>query len=280
MLRLERGADSLVILPEAGGCILGWTRDGVDLLRHPSPEAVIEMRPGAMGCFPLVPYCNRIGFRRFTWMGQSYDLAANFGDHPHAIHGVGWKAVWRILEAGPDHAVLFLSHAADGEGARAWPFAFDATLSYRLNDDGLTISLSATNRHSGPAPMGLGVHPFFPRARDAGLTFQAGGVWITRDALPVQHVSVPSAWDHTSGRLVSNETLDHCFTGWTGIARLPGLTIEADAVFADLQVFTPANADFFCVEPVSHPPDPFARNDIAALEPGETLSGHIRFTPV
>ena len=280
MVRLSRGPDSLVVLPDAGGSILGWTRGGVDLLRHPSPEAVIGMHPGAMGCFPMVPYCNRIGFRRFVWEETPHELAPNFGDHPHAIHGVGWKTRWRTEACGADHALLSLSHDATGDLARAWPFAFDATLSYRLTGNGLTIGMTATNRHAADAPMGLGVHPFFPRPAGASLGFQAYGVWLNQDALPVSHVAIPPEWDHASGRPVAGEPLDNCFTGWTGVARLPGLTIEADSVFNCLQVFTPAGADFFCVEPVTHPPDPFGRHEITILPPGATLSGSIRFTPV
>jgi aldose 1-epimerase len=84
--------------------------------------------------------------------------------------------------------------------------------------------------------------------------------------------------------------LDNCFTAWDGTADIlagrASLRIEASAVFRQLQVFTPTWADFFCVEPISHVPDAVNRSDLPIdqamhiLEPNETLSGTVRFTPV
>ena len=275
MLRLSRGPDEVIVTPETGGAIVSWTRDDRAVLRQPAPGAPAE--PGAMGCFPLVPFCNRIGFRRFVWAGQPYELAPNFGDHPHAIHGVGWQRAWRVEEAAADRAVLSLRH----EASASWPFPFDATLTYDLTGLGLSIGLRATNRHGAPAPMGVGLHPYFPRpSAGAAVRFDASGVWFNHpDALAERHGPIPAAWDHAGGRAVDDEPLDNCFTGWTGRAALPGLTIQADAAFRDLQVFTPAGADFFCVEPVSHAPDAINRGEMAVLAPGESLEGVVRFLP-
>ena len=60
-----------------------------------------------------------------------------------------------------------------------------------------------------------------------------------------------------------------------------GVTITADAAFRHLQVYTPRQHDFFCVEPVSHVPDAINRPDLPpgqgmhVLQPGATLSGII-----
>jgi len=277
MPRLSRGADSLVLTPEHGGSIVGWTRDGIHLLRRPSPEAVLLGRPGAMGCFPLVPFCNRIADRRFNHAGRGFELAANFGDQPHAIHGIGWQRPWRVESVAADSATLSLDH--DASDAAAWPFAFTARLTYRLTARGLTIRLDATNRHPSPAPMGIGAHPWFPRPEGASIAFEADGVWFNRNSLPATHGPLPAGWNHAAGRAADGEPLDNCFTGWHGVARIPGLRIAADPVFGNLQVYTPPGADFFCVEPVSHVPDAINRPDLppaqamTVLAPGETLSG-------
>ena len=285
MLQLSRGDDSLVLAPEFGGAVLGWTRRGIPMLRRPSPEAVLLGRQGAMGCFPQIPYCNRIANRRFNWAGQTYELAANFGDSPHAIHGLGWQRPWLVEAVTVNVATLSLRHDATGEAAHAWPFAFAARLTWRLSARGLTIQIEATNLHHAPAPMGIGAHPWFPRTPGASITFDADGVWLTRDALPVTHEPVPAGWSHAAGRPVDRDTLDHCFTGWTGQARIPDMRIEADPIFANLQVFTPTGADFFCVEPNSHVPDAINRPGLpdaqamTVLEPGQTLSGSMIFVP-
>ena len=54
------------------------------------------------------------------------------------------------------------------------------------------------------------------------------------------------------------ETIDDCFVGWTQFAHLRWpqagvqLWIQSSASASALVVFSPANADFVCVEPVSH----------------------------
>jgi aldose 1-epimerase len=284
VIQLTCGENALVVAPEHGGAIVGWTRRGTDLLRRPSPEAVLLGQPGAMGCFPLIPYCNRIADRRFHWAGRSYELGANFGDHPHAIHGVGWQSPWRTEAVSAASVTLSLHHDAAGVAARAWPFAFAARLTYRLTAQGLTIEIEATNREAVAAPMGIGAHPYFPRAAGASIAFQADGVWHNREGLPTTHGPIPAEWNHADGRLADRAPLDHCFTGWHGAARVPDLRIEAGPVFRNLQVFTPAGADFFCVEPVSHVPDAINHLELpeaqamSVLEPGQTLSGSMTFT--
>lgn len=278
-------------MPRSGGAILGWRDGTTDLLRHASPGAALHGDVRAAGCFPLLPYANRIAQGRFAWDGHTHRLARNFGDHPHAIHGVGWQRDWQVSQVGRERVTLTLSHDAAGPAADAWPFAFDATLDYAVQPDGLTIGLSLTNRHEAAAPAGFGLHPYFPRTPGSTLQFVAGGVWQNdATALPVRHVAMPSEWDHATPRPVGSLPLDNAFTGWNGQARIyagpASLAIEADPVFRTLQVFTPKGADFFCVEPVTHAPDAINRPDLppdqamTVLAPGATLRGTVRLTQV
>jgi aldose 1-epimerase len=278
------GDDRLVVAPEQGAAILEWTRRGMHLLLRPLPGGVAG-RPGGTGCVPLVPFCNRIAWRRFSWAGRTYELAANFGTHPHAIHGIGWQRPWRVAEVSDDTVTLTLHHDARGGCARGWPFAFTSRLIYRLSAAGLTIQIEATSLHPEPAPMGIGAHPWFPRDAGATVAFQAKDVWLTREDLPLTHTRVPPEWEHAEGRTVDREKLDNCFTGWNGEARLPHLRITADPVLSNLQIFTPAAVNFFCVEPVSHIPDAINHNGLtsdqsmAVLSEGETLSASMMFVP-
>ena len=57
--------------------------------------------------------------------------------------------------------------------------------------------------------------------------------------------------------------------------------MEADAIFGNLVVYVPDGRDFFAIEPVSHSSDAInrpdlARNELAVLRPGETMSGVVR----
>jgi aldose 1-epimerase len=286
MLTLKSGASSLVVAPEYGAALTGWMAAATPILRRALPQASVAGDLDTMGCFPILPYCNRIGHARFHWRGTDYRLKRNFGDQPHSIHGVGWQRAWDVVEAGPRSASLALEHRPDP----SWPFAFAATVSYGLMETALTIAIRLTNRHHGPAPAGIGVHPYFPKAHNPALRFKATGAWENgSDALPSRHGPVPADWSHTAPRPVAESRLDHCFTGWDGTADIhagsASLRIEASEAFRHLQVFTPSWADFFCVEPVSHVPDAVNRPDLPAdqamhiLEPGATLAGTVRWAP-
>ncbi len=289
MLSLRAGDASLVLAPEIGGSILGWTLGARAILRRTPAEALIAGNGRGMACFPLVPYSNRIARGRFSLHGATHELALNFGDHPHSIHGIGWQSRWQVDEAGAQAARLSLTHRAEGAGAALWPFAFHATQSFHLSGDSLLVGLEIENLAPRPAPAGLGLHPFFPAAHRPVLHFAADAVWTNSpDMLPAAEIPVPAAWDHHAGLAVGSVALDNCFAAWRGRADIawappgPLLSIEATALFHHLVVFTPPGADFFCVEPVSHMNDALNRletpdHGMHILEPGESLQGEIRF---
>ena len=225
MLTLSRGDDLLILAPEHGGAIVGWTRRGTHLLRHPSPEAVLLGQPGAMGCFPLVPFCNRIAYRRFTWAGRTYELAANFGDHPHAIHGVGWQRPMAGRERDLPTARYFrcITTRISRLAVRVRGAAYLPSDRARADDrDGSDQS------SFGDRPDGTGSPPLFS-ARHRCVDRIPGGWRVAepRRASRDLRADPGSGWNHTEGRAVDREPLDNCFTGWHGDARLPGMRIES-----------------------------------------------------
>lgn len=262
MLSLRAGASSVVLAPETGGGLVGWTFAGIPVLRRALPQAIVQGNVRGLAGFPLLPFCNRIAYGRFGWDGHAYQVARNFGDHPHTIHGVGWQSAWTVRDIAAGSVALVLTHRPD----RHWPFAFAAALHVSLAERELRVGLQVDNRHSGPAPAGLGLHPYFPRAMFQTLRFNATGVWTTgADSLPDRHIAVPAGWDHSAGRAVGSVVLDHCFTGWDGRATLAGrdltLTLRAAPNLPFVQVYTPEGQDYVCVEPVSHMPDAINRPD-------------------
>ena len=219
---------------------------------------------------------------------RSYGLARADRSFPLPIHGLGWIRPWQVATVSHRSARLRLIHPAAAADHALWPFAFAAELRFDLEPDALTIGLRLANRHDGPAPAGLGLHPFFLRTTAASLRFAATGVWLTDAAqLPTELVPIPPEWDHAAGRRIGSVALDHVFAGWDGraeitLAPMPvTLTLEASEIFRHLVVFTPPGAGYFCVEPVSHMTDAVNRVDrsadtgLAVLAPGGALEGEI-----
>ena len=271
---LRAGPLRLALRPDIGGCIAGLWRDGLPVLRSLEPADVVEPRDA--GSFPLVPYSNRLGFRRFRWQGVDHTTQPNFPDNPHSLHGVGWHRPWAWASDGPDRAQLSLEHAPDGD----WPFAFEARQSFVLDAAGLLSTLAITNRADRPAPAGLGFHPNFPKRARSRLHIELSDRWES-DAgtqLPTRRVPQPGI-----DADVAHLDFDHCFEGWQGAARLRDerLRVTITSSLPYLVVYTPPLKDIYCVEPVSHVSNAIhmaepALHGLRTLQPGETFEAWMR----
>lgn len=272
-LQLAAGEARLDVEPALGAAIRRFTWGGRDVLR-PSPPDLDSVR--ATACFPLVPYSNRIRDARLTFGGRTYPLARNFGDHPHAIHGVGWQRPWDVTRHAKDFLQLTLLHHADDEPQReAWPWAFRAVQTFSLRPTALHATLVIESRADEPFPFGLGWHPYFPKSARTRLRFAAASVWVN-DAtqIPVERVAIPPSWRFESERALGDAVLDQVFNGWDGSALLVqpdgGIAVEvaADRACARLVVYAPAQRDFVALEPVTHETDAFNRAAAGAPDTG------------
>lgn len=283
-LQIADGRAELEVAP-AGGCITAfrWPNGAVpiDWLR-PAPEGS-DSAPTDTGCFPLVPYSNRIRDARFSFDGRDYRLARNFGGSPHSIHGHGWQTPWQVTQQERDSLTLTYEHDGDD-----WPSAYRAEQRFSLTEGALCVEVAVTNTGGRAMPAGLGLHPYFPRTPRCLLTAAVEGMWKTdAEVMPSGLIKAD-----LSGGLPPEETaLDNCFTGFAGRAvidwpeRHASLLLEADPALAFLVVFTPPGENFFCVEPVSHSTDAVnlaaERDDtgLKVLQAGERFAAAVRFTP-
>ena len=262
------------IAPAMGACIAGLWFDDVPVLRSPGASALTSVRQS--GSYPLVPFSNRIGQATLQWNGTSHPLVKNFGDEPHAIHGVGWQRPWAVLDADDRFALLSYQHKPDA----SWPFAFDTSQAFRLTANELEVTLSITNQSTSPTPVGLGWHPYFVKRAHSHIAFEAAGRW-EMDAL-----KLPTHRATTSGLDVDCVALDvdHCFDGWNGVVHLRDelLHTRLSSKLSRLVVFTNATRDFVAIEPVSHINNAISLMErkvataealgVSVLLPGESLS--------
>ena len=271
MLRLSSGDTVLDINPALGGSVARLTRNGQDVLR-PTPEGATDALQTS--CFPLVPFCNRIRDGKFVFEGHKVKLPPNLGDHPHALHGQGWRNAWSIIEASPTRAVLSYHHAPGD-----WPWDYEATLVYELRADGLRCFLSVRNLSRITMPAGLGFHPYFNRLPESRLKATVDGIWRSDDeCLPISWHAGVLRKDWTHGEPVAHYvTIDHCYTGFKGRAEIYDgdrltHTMRASPDCHWLHIFVPLGDTYFCVEPVNHMPDPFNQpnSGLKSLKAGET----------
>ncbi|MDL2338457.1 MAG: aldose 1-epimerase [Pseudomonadota bacterium] len=270
---LHAGALRLALRADLGGSIAGlWHRD-TPILRSTEPGSLAGARQSA--CYPLVPYSNRLAYKRFRWKGRDYTTETNFDDNPHSVHGVGWLRAWDMVSHSATDVVLRYRHSPDAH----WPFAFEAQQYFALTPHSLGMQMVFTNTADVAQPVGLGWHPYFPKRERSRLHIELSNRWES-DAtqLPVRQVAQAGIDSD-----VSHLGFDHCFDGWNGLARIRDekFSLQLTSNLTHLVVYTPADKPYFCVEPVSHVSnaihmaDPVAQG-LRTLQPGESFEASMR----
>jgi aldose 1-epimerase len=265
---LRAGALRLALRPDLGGSVAGLWHGDTPLLRSTEPAKLESAHAAAM--FPLLPYSNRLGYRRFRWRGQDHTTRANVEGSPHSLHGIGWQRPWRLVSSSALEVVLELTHVADAD----WPFAFTARQYFGLGADAFTARLQLTNGADREQPVGLGFHPYFVKRLRSRLHVELSDRWeADATLLPTRKVA-----QHGIDSDLSHLDFDNCFEGWRGPARIRDerFSLQLSSSLPYLVVYTPAERDYFCVEPVSHVSnaihmaDPMAHG-LVALAPGATF---------
>ena len=273
-----RNADTRVAVDAVhGGAIREFSWRGRAVLRPATSES--ETDPMSTSSFPLVPYANRIANGKFAFDGQEVQLWRNWDRDPHPLHGQGWRSAWTPQQHSDSHATLAFEGGGDD-----WPWRYQAVQDFTLLPDGLEIALSVQNRSARTMPAMLGLHPYFPQPASAVVQAHARTVWLTdAQALPVQEVMTPPDWSFDRPRRAARIELDHCFDHWDGTAVLswPDRVLKMTATGAQaLHVYTPAGADFFCLEPQTAAAGALHRGarEVAQLAPGARLALTVRFS--
>lgn len=264
---LRAGALRLALRPDLGGSIAGLWHHDLPVMRSTEPGQLEGARTSSS--FPLVPYSNRLGNRRFEWQGKAYTTQPNFNDSPHSLHGVAWLRAWQVLSHDASSVVLGYEHVPDAH----WPFAFRVAQHFRLTPQQLDVRLVLTNTDTRAQPVGLGWHPYFPKRPGSRLDLDVTTQWLSDANLLPTH-TVPRDGVHDT---VARLDVDHCFAGWHGPAliRDEHFSLRLTASAGHVVVYTPPDKDYYCVEPVSHAndalhlPDP-ARHGLVSVAPGAT----------
>ncbi len=273
LLELEDELTHLTLAPELGGSIVNWTvnSSGQPLLRRSDTHALNTGLPGKLGCFPLVPWSNRIsdgGFDRpHGWLA----LEPNSLTDPLPIHGSAWQQPWQLVSQTRDEVVLQLDSTT--------PFAYRARQRFHLSEGKLSIELHVTHLAEYAAWHGLGLHPYLPRTADTQLQAKAGKVWLCDAAkLPTRLSSLPADWDFQHLKALPDTLVDNGFCQWDGhcLIQQPdlGYELECQASGSDYYLlYCPVDLAFFCIEPVSHPVNAHhlpARPGLVLLEQGQS----------
>ncbi|WP_077045655.1 aldose 1-epimerase [Pseudomonas sp. KK4] len=253
LLELEDELTYLTLAPELGASIVNWTvRDtGQPLLRHADAHALDTGLPGKLGCFPLVPWSNRIAQGGFDCPDGWLALLPNSLTDPLPIHGSAWQQPWQVVSQTANETILQLDSST--------PFAYRARQRFHLNAGRLSIELQVTHLAPSAAWHGLGLHPYFPRTANTRLKAPAEQVWqCDASKLPTHLASLPADWNFQQAKALPDTLVDNGFCQWDGhcLIQQPdlGYELQCQATGSDYYLlYCPVGLGFFCIEPVSHP---------------------------
>jgi aldose 1-epimerase len=201
--------DQRAIVTEVGATLRSYTVGDVDLV---DGFGVGEMSSAGRGQI-LAPWPNRLEDGRYARYGKDGRAGLDEPERRNAIHGL---VRWLPWSAGTqDEKQVTLGCVLHPQPAYPWRLELQVT--YRLSSEGLTATATATNRSAGPAPFGIGFHPYVTIGAsldEASLTVPARHHLATDErGLPTTEEAVEGTpFDFVTRRRIGAIAMDTCFT--------------------------------------------------------------------
>jgi aldose 1-epimerase len=294
-----RAGGYCAVIASVGASLRTLTVDGRPLI---VPFEADQLRPAYRGA-TLAPWPNRVVDGRYRFAGVDHQLAITEPARTHALHGLVAWAEFSPVDIAVDRVTL----GTTIEPQSGYPWRVDVQTTYAAGPDGLTQTVTGTNRSATAAPWGTGPHPYLvagPAPLDEwALELPAGRVLhTTTDRLaPTQLDGVAldgGAFEFRSPRRIGDLGIDHAFTGLVrdsdGLATVrvtdpagTGVLMSWDVACPWVQIHTadlPGGTSTvghragLAVEPMTCAPDAFNAGSypfecgLRALEPGESVA--------
>jgi aldose 1-epimerase len=244
----------------------------------------------------LMPWPNRIRDGSYSFAGRDLQLGLTEPSRGNASHGLVRWAAWSLEEHGASSVSLSYRLMAQS----GYPWTLDLHVLYDLSADGLTVTQTATNLATDPAPYASGAHPYLTAGEGPvdgwELTVPASTRLLADDRqIPTGQVDVADTpYDFRVSRPIRDTVLDHAFgdlardpDGYAEASLRDPATGRGAALWVDrhhpwLMVFSADDGwdpprQALAVEPMTAPPDAFrSGRDLVTLapagEPGDELS--------
>jgi aldose 1-epimerase len=215
-IMLARGDLRLKASPY-GASLRGFWREGADGRR----EEMATVYTGAKGKVGgqgdvLIPFPGRVRDGRYMFEGQTYQMELSDKEGPNAIHGFLRLIPWEVVEQSESTITFAVSMEADEHPG--YPFALQATVSYSLDDQGMTCRFSVRNTGAHSAPVAAGFHPYFTVGSEhidadrlhvpMGATLEMVNLIPTGRVLPVDGTPL----DFRTVRPIGNTVFNTCYS--------------------------------------------------------------------
>lgn len=291
LFEIKKG-DREAIVAEQGANLFKARWAGTDLLDTVNDDGYTS--GGSHGAV-LMPWPGRIWKGSYQWDGRNYQLPINEVAEQSAIHGITRWLTWEVSE----HVANSVTLSCRMLAMPGYPFPLQLEQSYRLEDNALEVSVTATNIGAQAAPFGYGAHPYFttgtPTVDESVLHLGAASYFETDRDLRPKVPPLPvggTPFDFREPTPVGPTKLDVTLTDLardgqgraTANFRSPdgaiSITCKYDEPIKYLQVFsgdtlTSHRREGLAIEPYSCAPDAFNNGlGLVRLAPGESTKLH------
>lgn len=284
-----RYGEQVAMVVEVGGGVREY-RVADRAVLDPYPwEAMCDGAHGAV----LVPWPNRLGDGRYRFDGADYQVPITEPEKGNAIHGLLRWCNWESLSQDSNQVTMGIRlYPQPG-----YPFVLDVTVDYLLDDEGLTVTTTATNRGEHACPYGCGHHPYLSPGSglidQAVLSFTAGTRIVTDPDRQLPTGTEPvagSSFDFSAGRQLGDQRIDFAFTdlarddagrAWVRLDGPDGRRAEVwvDNSYPLVELYTGdtlsphRRRQGLGVEPMTCPPNAFQTGDgVHRIDPGQTVT--------
>jgi len=285
-LRLEAAGTEATFLPDLG--ILGTSLrvDGEEVLALPG--GLDAYRAGHVTGLPLLsPWANRLGQHRYEIAGVDVDLTGlDLHDDGTGlpIHGtMTAQPGWEIVDRTSSVASVRFDYGARPELLRAFPFPHEVVLDIGVGDAQLHVATTIRPTSDRPVPISFGWHPYLalrrPRPETRVRLPECRHLGLDSRGLPTgaseAHAagSVPLAGQAYDDGYALGEDRSLVLEDGRG-----SVTVDLGDGYPFAQLYSPADAAFACLEPMTAPTNALVTGAARLVAPGGVFTADFRIS--
>jgi galactose mutarotase-like enzyme len=285
-VRLEASALDAAFLPHVGMLGISLRHEGTEVLALPG--GLDAYRSGHVTGLPLLaPWANRLSRRKYEIAGVAVDLdGVRLHDDGTGlpIHGtMTAQRGWEIVERASSSLQARFDYGAHPNLLDAFPFPHDLVVDVELTERCLRVSTTIRPTGDRSVPVSFGWHPYFRLPATRAMT-RLRLPDCEQLVLDARGLPTGDSEPHREGWRPVDRAFDDLFAlGDDRRLALEGngrtVTVELEEGYPFAQVYSPADASFGCLEPMTAPTNALVTGACQLVEPGGEFTARFSVTP-
>jgi len=286
-VRLQASALDAAFLPHLGMVGISLRHEGTEVLALPG--GLDAYRAGHVVGLPLLaPWANRLSQGQYEIGGVAVDLdGVPLRDDGKGlpIHGtMTARPGWEIVARTSSSLQARFDYGAHADLLAAFPFPHELVLDVELTDRQLRISTTTRPTGDRSVPVSFGWHPYFHLPATRAVTRlrlpDCEHLILDEHGLPTGETEAQAE----GSRPLGDRSFDDLFAlGADRRLALEGsdraVTVEFEEGYPFAQVYSPADASFGCLEPMTAPTNALVTGACHLVEPGGQFTARFSVTP-